>query len=297
LSDSILKSVNISCVSTAGASLGEGPLWDPSRGVIWWVDIKSPALHAHHVATGANRTQPLPARLTALGLAGSGGLVAIGDDGLVRLSVAADLTVSSAAVIAAIALAPGMRCNDGKVDAAGRFWAGTMDDAERSASGSLYRIAGQHVTAVRSEIGVPNGPCFLADGTLLTTDSARRCITALTLDGDGNPLTEHPFAQFTPGQGYPDGMTVDAEDHVWIAFWDGWCVRRLSRSGQIIAEIALPVQRPTCPVFGGPALDQLFITSATTGLSAEDRHRQPFAGGLLRLVPGTLGRDSHRFAG
>jgi D-xylonolactonase len=297
LSDSILNSMDIRCVSAAGASLGEGPLWDPSRGVIWWVDIKSPALHAHQVATGSNRTQPLSSRLTALGLAGHGSLVAIGDAGLVRLSVAADLAVSSAEVIATVALAPGMRFNDGKIDAAGRFWAGTMDDAERTACGSLYRMDGRRVTTVRSDIGVPNGPCFFADGTLLTTDSARRCITALTLDGDGNPLAERPFAQFTPNQGYPDGMTVDAEDHVWIAFWDGWCVRRLSRTGQIVAEIALPVQRPTCPVFGGAALDQLFITSATTGLAAEARHRQPFAGGLLRLVPGTVGRDSHRFAG
>lgn len=298
MSDSILKSMDIRCVSAAGASLGEGPLWDPSHGVIWWVDIKSPALHAHHVATGVNRSQSLPSRLTALGLAREGGLVAVGDAGLVRLSVAADLQVSSAEVIASIALAPGIRFNDGKVDAAGRFWAGTMEDAERTARGSLYRIDDQRrITTVRRDIGVPNGPCFFADGTMLTTDSARGCISALTLDDDGTPVAEHEFAQFAPSEGYPDGMTVDAEDHVWIAFWDGWCLRRLSRTGQIVAEIAVPVQRPTCPVFGGTALDQLFITSATVGLSAEQRRRQPFAGGLLRLEPGSLGRRSPRFAG
>jgi sugar lactone lactonase YvrE len=212
--------------------------------------------------------------------------------------VATDLLVASVEVIAAIPLSRDMRCNDGKIDAAGRFWVGTMDDAERTACGSLYRIDGRRrVATVRSEIGVPNGPCFFADGTVLTTDSARRCITALTLNEAGHPVAEHEFAQFTPSQGYPDGMTVDAEDHVWIAFWDGWCVRRLSRTGQVVAEIALPVQRPTCPVFGGPALDQLFITSATTGLSDEQRRSQPHAGGLLRLEPGMVGRASHLFAG
>jgi D-xylonolactonase len=309
LSDSILNSkwpgigppeerMDIRCVSAAGASLGEGPLWDPVNGVIWWVDIKSPALHAHHVVTGVNRTQTLPSPLTALGLAPDGGLIGIGDAGLQRLSVAADLQVSSAEVIAAIALAPGLRFNDGKVDAAGRFWAGTMEDAERTARGSLYRIDRQRrVSVVRRDIGVPNGPCFFADGTMLSTDSAPRCITALTLDEDGNPIAEQEFARFTPSQGSPDGMTVDAEDHVWIAFWDGWCLRRLSRTGQIIAEIALPVQRPTCPVFGGDALDQLFITTATTGLSAEQLRGQPLAGGLLRLAPGMAGRASHLFAG
>jgi xylono-1,5-lactonase len=290
--------LNIHCIDVAAASLGEGPLWDPARGIVWWVDIKSPALHTHHAATGVNRSQPLPYRLTALGLARDADLVAIGDAGLVRLSVAADLQVSVAEVIASFALPPGIRCNDGKVDAAGRFWAGTMDDTERTACGSLYRVDAQRrVTTVRRAIGVPNGPCFFADGTMLTTDSARGCITALTLDEEGTPVAEHEFAQFAPSQGHPDGMTVDAEDHVWIAFWDGWCLRRLSRIGQIVAEIALPVQRPTCPTFGGAALDQLFITSATTGLVADQRHSQPFAGGLLRLQPGVCGRGSPRFAG
>ena len=137
--------MGVQCVCAAAASLGEGPLWDPSHGVIWWVDIKSPALHAHHAATGANRRQSLPYRLTALGLTRDTSLIAIGDAGLVRLSVGADLQVSVAEVIATIALSPGLRFNDGKVDAGGRFWAGSMEDAERMACGALYRLDGQRV--------------------------------------------------------------------------------------------------------------------------------------------------------
>jgi len=290
--------MDIRCVAAAAASLGESPLWDGARDVLWWVDIKSPTLHAHHLASGANHVQSLPYRLTALGLAVDGDLVAVGDAGFVRLSVSADLQASVAEVIAPLSLPPGMRFNDGKVDAAGRFWAGSMEDAEVAASGGLYRLDRQRqVSLVRSHIGVPNGPCFFADGTMLFTDTARGRITALTLDAAGDPVTEQPFAQFTPSHGYPDGMTVDAEDHVWIAFWDGGCLRRLSRTGQTVTEIALPVQRPTCPAFGGAALDQLFVTSATTGLSVEQRRTQPFAGGLLRLEPGVLGCRSHRFGG
>jgi D-xylonolactonase len=290
--------MEIKCVAAAVASLGESPLWDGAREVLWWVDIKSPTLHAHHLASGANHAQPLPYRLTALGLAVDADLVAVGDAGFVRLSVDADLQVSIAEVIAPLTLPQGMRFNDGKVDAAGRFWAGSMEDAEGAARGGLYRLdRRRQLSLVRSQIGVPNGPCFFADGTMLFTDTARGRITALTLDAAGDPVTEQLFAQFTPNQGYPDGMTVDAEDHVWIAFWDGGCLRRLSRTGQLITEIELPVQRPTCPAFGGAALDQLFVTSATTGLSAEQRRRQPFAGGLLRLEPGVFGRGSHMFAG
>ncbi len=290
--------MQIECVSPPGARLGEGALWDPERGLVWWVDIKSPAIHAHHAATGANHVQPLSFRVTALGLAGNGRLVGACDHGFVRLAVAADLSVSTIEVLAQIDEPEGNRFNDGKVDAAGRFWVGTMDDEERAARGSLYRLgrSGKAVV-VRTGIMVPNGPVFLADGTMLITDSACREITAVTLDDEGNLREERLFARFTREQGYPDGMTVDDADHVWIAFWDGWCLRRLSPAGDIVSEIPLPVQRPTCPTFAGEGLDRLYVTSATVGLSNESLASQPLAGGLLALDPGIRGRPSECFGG
>ena len=287
----------ITAVSPAGATLGEGALWDPDREILWWVDIKAPALHAHHVASGANHRQSLPFRLTALGLTQDGMLVASGDPGFVRLSIADDLSVSVCDILATVDEPAGNRFNDGKVDGEGRFWAGTMDDAEEAARGSLYRFDPDGtVMRVRSGMMVPNGPAFLADGTMLVTDSAAQRITAVSLDADGSPVAERPFAAFTAEQGYPDGMAVDAEDHVWIAFWDGWCLRRLSPEGRIVREIPLPVQRPTCPAFGGRGLDRLYITSATVGLTPEALTQQPLAGALLCLT-GATGRSPTRFAG
>jgi D-xylonolactonase len=290
--------VKIQCVSPPGARLGEGALWDAERGLVWWVDIKSPAIHAHHAATGANHVQPLSYRLTALGLARDGRLVGACDHGFVRLAVARDLKVSAIELLAEIDEPAGNRFNDGKVDAAGRFWAGTMDDGERAPRGSLYRLdkCGKAVM-VRSGINVPNGPAFLSDGTMLITDTARRVITAVTLDEGGNLRGERLFARFTHAQGYPDGMTVDDANHVWIAFWDGWCLRRLSPAGDIVSEIRLPVQRPTCPTFAGERLDRLYVTSATVGLSTEILAGQPLAGGLLALAPGIRGRPPALFAG
>jgi sugar lactone lactonase YvrE len=253
-------------------------------------------LHRHEVATGNNHAQALECRLTALGLTPGHALIACGDRGFVRLGVAADRSVHIREVIACPAEPAGNRFNDGKVDAHGRFWAGTMDDAERGAHGSLYRLdAGGGVHRIRSAIAVPNGPCFLADGTVLTTDSARRVITALQLDPAGEPIAERVFAHFGAAQGYPDGMCVDADDHVWVAFWDGWCLRRLSPAGEIVAEIGLPVQRPTCPVFGGADLRQLYVTTAATGLSRQALARQPLAGSLLRCEPGVRGRPPELF--
>jgi len=289
--------MQIQCVAASRAQLGEGALWDGARALIWWVDIRSATLHCHHVTTGANHAQPLECRLTALGLTRGSELIGCGDRGFVRLSVAADLRVHISEVIAVLEERTGNRFNDGKTDAHGRFWAGTMDDAERGAHGALYRLdGGGVVTRIRTGLTVPNGPCFLEDGTVLITDSPRRRITALQVDRAGEPVGEREFARFSAAQGYPDGMTVDADNHVWVAFWDGWCVRRLSPAGQVVAEIPLPVQRPTCPAFGGNALTQLYITTATTGLSKAALARQPLAGSLLRCEPGVQGRPAGRFA-
>ncbi len=290
--------MQIECVAAVDARLGEGALWDSGRGILWWLDIRAAILHSHDAQSGRNRAQTLDSRLTALGLADRNELIACGDRGFVRLSVAADLRVMVSQVLQAPQERPGNRFNDGKVDGRGRFWAGTMDDAEAGDSGSLYRLDGSGILKqIRTGMRVPNGPCFLANGTVLVSDTPHRRITALLLDEHGEPAAEREFARFTKEQGFPDGMTVDAEDHVWVAFWDGWCVRRLAPNGRIVAEIALPVQRPTCPAFGGADLRQLYITTATTGIAAEGLAAQPLAGSLLRIDAGVRGREPGRFGG
>jgi sugar lactone lactonase YvrE len=98
-------------------------------------------------------------------------------------------------------------------------------------------------------------------------------------------------------EGYPDGATVDADGFVWIAHWDGWRVTRYDLAGRVARVVNLPVQRPTCPAFGGANLDVLYITSASINLSAEGRARQPWAGGVLALDPGVRGIAERRFGG
>jgi sugar lactone lactonase YvrE len=105
------------------------------------------------------------------------------------------------------------------------------------------------------------------------------------------------LARFGEGQGYPDGMTVDREGCLWVAFWDGWCLRRLSPSGECIDTLDLPVQRPTSCTFGGPALDRLFITSARIGLDPAALAGQKQAGGLFAAEPGIAGLAQKSFAG
>jgi sugar lactone lactonase YvrE len=92
-------------------------------------------------------------------------------------------------------------------------------------------------------------------------------------------------------------MTVDSEGCLWVAFWDGWCLRRFSPAGERLAELEVPVQRPTSCAFGGPDLDQLFVTSARIGLDEAALESQPQAGGLFVLEPGTSGVADTQFPG
>jgi len=128
-------------------------------------------------------------------------------------------------------------------------------------------------------------------------DSALRVTYMFDLDADGTPSDRRIFARYGDGDGYPDGMTVDSEDCLWVAFWDGWCVRRFSPSGECLATINLPIQKPTSCAFGGPSLDRLYVTSASIGLEPSDRERQPCAGGLFMLDTGASGIADMPFPG
>ena len=100
------------------------------------------------------------------------------------------------------------------------------------------------------------------------------------------------------GDGFPDGMTIDEEGMLWVALWDGWRVIQINpANGKIINEIRMPVARPTSCVFGGVNLDELYITSASTRMPAEELAKQPLAGGLFRCSPGVRGLPMTPFAG
>jgi xylono-1,5-lactonase len=129
------------------------------------------------------------------------------------------------------------------------------------------------------------------------TDSAIQRVYAFTLDQHGHATDRKLFLQFQHEDGYPDGMTVDAEDCLWIAFWDGWCIRRFSPDGEMLLEVPVPVQKPTSVAFGGEDMDRIFISSASRDLTAEELRNQPNAGGLFSFKPGVCGIAELPFAG
>ena len=114
------------------------------------------------------------------------------------------------------------------------------------------------------------------------------------MTGDGGAPR---LGRVAESEGAPDGATVDADGFVWLSHWNGWRVTRYDPAGRVAGVVSLPVQRPTCPALGGPGLDVLYLTSATIGLSVEERARQPWASGLLALDPGVRGLPERRFLG
>jgi D-xylonolactonase len=286
----------VRCVSMTRSVLGEGPIWSVAEQALYWVDIKGLRIHRLNPVTGNATSWPTPFRIGSIAPRHDGGFIGASEHGF----VAVDAAFSRFDIIVDPELSrPGNRFNDGKVDVGGRFWAGTMDDAEEQATGALYRLDRDLRWSLQDDgYRVPNGPTFSPDGRYAYhTDSAARTIFQFEINDEGNLTTKQEWAHFQQADGHPDGMTVDGEGCLWVAFWDGWCVRQLSTSGETIAMIPLPVQRPTSCAFGGAALDRLFITSATVGLDEAALAAQPLAGGLFVIKTDILGYAPPPFAG
>lgn len=284
-----------SCIADVKAVLGEGPVWVESEQALYWTDIPERRLHRWTEAAGATPFD-LPVNICSLAPRAGGGFIGASYRNFIALALdplQLDLLANPEPDIA------GNRFNDGKVDRQGRFWAGTMDRREREASGSLYRLDRDlEWTRIDSSYRVTNGPAFSLDGRkMYHNDSALGLVYVFDLAADGSAANRRPFARFEADQGYPDGMTVDSEDCLWVALWDGWCIQRLSPSGERLERLQLPVQRPTSCAFGGPDLDRLFITSARRGLDLAALAMQPYAGGLFMTLPDVKGVAEPLFAG
>ena len=282
-------------VGTQTDILGECPLWNESEQALYWVDIRSPAIRRLDYASGRVDTWPMP------GLVGSIAFVAGDHRLLVALpdSIALFDTVTAAlAPFIPVKQSPGHRFNDGRVDRAGRFWVGTMNNDTRAAEGVLYVIDGRReLRPVREGVCIPNSLGWSPDGrTMYFADSLRYTIFAYDFDSDSGTMShERVFATTTP-PGFADGSAVDADGYLWNAEFNGWRVVRYAPDGRIDRVIPVPAQRPTCCTFGGPNLDILYITTASQFMTADELAAQPHAGALLAVDPGVRGLTEPRFA-
>lgn len=282
-------------VTAPGAELGEGPVWSPARNGVFWVDILAPKLHFHGF-DGKSKSWPMPQPVGWAVERKKGGLIVGLKDG------AYFLDPDTGALTPAVSPEPGKpdnRLNDAKVDAKGRLWTGTMHMPFKEKVCALYRIDPDlSVRKMDEPYLCTNGPAFSRDGTrMYHNETADGIVYAFDVDADGNLSNKRVFARFAPGEGLPDGCTVDADDGLWTAHYGGGRITRWRPDGTQDFHIKMPARNITSLTFAGPNLDRVFVTSA----AQEHRSDDPLAGTLFEvpkaLLRGHKGLPTQQFAG
>jgi sugar lactone lactonase YvrE len=171
---------------------------------------------------------------------------------------------------------------------------------ERPGAGALYRLSVDGtVERMLPEVSISNGIGWTGDNRrMYFIDSPTQRIDVFDFDVEaGTICNRRPFVSIPPGSGVPDGLTLDADDFVWVALWRGGAVHRYTPDGELDLIVRVPVTHPTSCAFGGPDLRDLYITTASIALSDGERARQGMAGDLFRCRPGPTGRVPYRFKG
>ncbi|MBL8587112.1 MAG: SMP-30/gluconolactonase/LRE family protein [Methylobacteriaceae bacterium] len=271
-------------------ALGEGPVWSVAEQALWFVDIKGRALHRFHPGSGAHRRIDLPEEPGSVGLARDGGLILSLRSGLYAMT-------REGAIGARLAANPEdqrvSRFNDGRVDPAGRFLAGTIDETGERGAATLYRFDARGLTPLVGGLTTSNGLAFSPDGRVMYhADTPRRTVWRFAYDpATGEARDRTVFLRFgddgDPGR--PDGAAVDAEGCYWTALWQGGRIQRYAPDGRLIEEHATPALRPTMIAFGGADLSTLYVTSARIDAKPEEEIATPHAGSLFAMRVTTPG--------
>lgn len=276
--------------------LGEGPIWSTREQAVFWVDIKGCMLHRYGL-DGKRQSWTMPDFIGwVVERQDRSGFVAGLRNYVAELSLSPFQLTERFRPEAKLA---GNRLNDAKVDPSGRIWFGTMDDAEKEASGSFYRLDRDFTYhRVDSNYICSNGPTFSPDGKrVYHTDSIRNDIYQFDIADDGSLNNKKLFAHFDEKDGSPDGMTTDSEGYLWIALWGGSGIVRFSPDGKRDRFIPLPVSLVTSCCFAGDKFDRMFVTTAKIGLTPEQLAKEPHAGSFFEIDPGVTGLPTAAFGG
>ncbi len=254
--------MKISRVDTARCLLGEGPVWDAATRSLYFLDIGQRRVHRYTPRDGLTRSWDTPSGVGAMALREAGGAVLAMGDSICTL----DFDTGSVTRITSAHQPSQAVFNDGKVDRRGRFVVGSCctDLVNPQPIGGVFSLgANQEVVRLESNISFSNGPCFSPDGrTFYFSDSAHYACYAYDYDNETGALSNRRlFADTRPLGGMPDGSTVDGDGLVWMAIYRGGKVAAFRPDGGIERVIEMPVKLSASVMFGGDALDRLFVTT------------------------------------
>ena len=284
-------------LTTTPATLGEGPCWHAGENVLYWVDIWGKSLHCFDPASGNDRQWDMGEMVGTVAPRKRGGLIL----GLERGFAFFDPATETLEHLPRLEDDSITRFNDGKCDPSGRFWCGSMDQNEEKSIGTLYRFDANHqVQPFVTDIGISNGLGWNPDKTVMYfIDSPTKSVFAFDYDSSTGDITNRRVAfKLSDEDGWPDGMTTDAEGMIWLAEWAGSRVcRRNPKTGEILTQIDVPAPHTSACCFGGADMSELYITTARKGMTDEQLKQFPEAGNLFRIKTDVTGSPTYDFAG
>lgn len=275
---------------TLDLAIGESPVWDDIRNVLWFVDVVRPAVFRFDPTSGGLVEHLMPSDVGSLGLLTDGRLIVALRSGIHFFDPA---TGKLEFLVHPEPDRPMNRMNDGKIGPDGCFWVGSMHDSQpREPTGRLYRItpAGE-VTRILDDVRVSNGLAWSPDGrTMYHADTRGPSVRCFDFDPDSGAVSNcRTMTVLDEAEGLPDGAAMDVQGCYWSAGVTAGVLNKFSPDGQLLKKIALPVDGPTMPCFGGPELRTLFITSL-----ASDRGGRRMGGSLIACRMDVAGVPVHR---
>jgi len=270
----LVHTVKCQCV------LGESVFYSDDRQQVIWNDIEGRVIHTLDWDTKFHRTYGVSSRLCWLIPFEHGGFVGGFEDEICLLD---DNFCRQKTLWVNKDFAERVRLNDAKADRSGRIFFGTMDDEEKEAKGNIYQlVVSKEPRIIQRDFTVSNGPAFSTCGKYMyAVSSAEKCIYRLFLSAAGEYHSPEVFIRFGECFGWPDGVTVDADDHLWIAGWDGKGVFRFTPEGELIAKLSTPAPLTTSVAFVGPTRRHIAVTSASRDLTNEQLALYPESGNLF----------------
>lgn len=249
-------------------ALGEGPLWHPGRGQLFWFDIIKHRLLTRGEA-GTHIVQ-FDEHVSAAGWVDDRRLLVASETRLFLFDIETEV---SADICPLEADSPGTRSNDGRADPWGGFWIGTMGKAAEDGAGAIYRYYRGELRRLFAPISISNAICFSPDRRFayFTDTPTQKIMRQALAETDGWPVGDPELWLDLSGTEWrPDGAVVDAAGNFWNAQWGGYRVAAYRPDGAFMAAVAFPAAQTSCPAFGGDDLTTLFCTSARNGVSDED---------------------------
>src|SRR5690625_2123104 len=278
------------------ATLGEGHLWDEIKEVLYWVDIMSGKLFIYNPGTNSNSSYDVDEHIGAVALREKEGLVMALKTGFVFFDTSKEKMTKISDPESHLS---NNRFNDGKCGPGGRFWAGTMAYDGSTGAGSLYCLKPDLSVDVKlSNVSCSNGLAWnQKQDKFFYIDTPTGNVYSFDYrEGTGEISNQEVIKNIDESNGYPDGMTIDEEEYLWIALYGGSKIIRIHPiSGETVFKVHLPVPKVTSCTFGGANLDELYITTCRENMSKSELQKAPLSGSLFKAKLAFRGLPAFRF--